>query len=68
MDKFPLGVMMNKGLTIRTAQRHGQNYVPRLLEPRSEGNSMRRFSRLIEFLSKTARVDTTCSRTKRTVA
>jgi threonine dehydrogenase-like Zn-dependent dehydrogenase len=32
MDKFPLGVMMNKGLTLRTAQQHGQKYVPRLLE------------------------------------
>jgi threonine dehydrogenase-like Zn-dependent dehydrogenase len=32
MDKFPLGVMMNKGLTVRTAQQHGQKYVPRLLE------------------------------------
>jgi threonine dehydrogenase-like Zn-dependent dehydrogenase len=32
MDKFPMGVVMNKGLTIRTAQQHGQKYVPRLLE------------------------------------
>jgi threonine dehydrogenase-like Zn-dependent dehydrogenase len=32
MDKFPLGVMMNKGLTLRTAQQHGQKYVPRLLD------------------------------------
>jgi threonine dehydrogenase-like Zn-dependent dehydrogenase len=32
MDKFPIGVIMNKGLTIRTAQQHGQKYVPRLLE------------------------------------
>jgi threonine dehydrogenase-like Zn-dependent dehydrogenase len=32
MDKFPLGVLMNKGLTLRTAQQHGQKYVPRLLE------------------------------------
>ena len=32
MDKFPLGVIMNKGLTVRTAQQHGQKYVPRLLE------------------------------------
>jgi threonine dehydrogenase-like Zn-dependent dehydrogenase len=32
MDKFPVGVMMNKGLTVRTAQQHGQRYVPRLLE------------------------------------
>jgi threonine dehydrogenase-like Zn-dependent dehydrogenase len=37
MDKFPLGVMMNKGLTIRTAQQHGQNYVSRLLEHTQRG-------------------------------
>jgi threonine dehydrogenase-like Zn-dependent dehydrogenase len=32
MDKFPIGVLMNKGMTLRTAQQHGQRYVPRLLE------------------------------------
>jgi threonine dehydrogenase-like Zn-dependent dehydrogenase len=32
MDKFPVGVIMNKGLTLKTAQQHGQKYVPRLLE------------------------------------
>jgi threonine dehydrogenase-like Zn-dependent dehydrogenase len=32
MDKIPIGVIMNKGLTVRTAQQHGQRYVPRLLE------------------------------------
>lgn len=32
MDKFPLGVVMNKGLTLRSAQQFGQKYVPRLLE------------------------------------
>ena len=32
MDKFPLGAIINKGLTIRTAQQHGQKYLPRLLE------------------------------------
>lgn len=32
MDKFPLGVLMNKGITIRTAQQHGQRYVPAMLE------------------------------------
>jgi threonine dehydrogenase-like Zn-dependent dehydrogenase len=37
MDKFPLGVIINKGLTIRTAQQHGQKYVPRLLELATEG-------------------------------
>jgi len=37
MDKFPLGVMMNKGLTIRTAQQHGQKFVPKLLEHTERG-------------------------------
>jgi threonine dehydrogenase-like Zn-dependent dehydrogenase len=37
MDKFPIGVIMNKGLTVRSAQQHGQKYVPRLLEHASRG-------------------------------
>ncbi|UPV74499.1 glutathione-dependent formaldehyde dehydrogenase [Halorussus limi] len=37
MDKFPLGIAMNKGLTIRTAQQHGQRYVPELLDHVAEG-------------------------------
>jgi threonine dehydrogenase-like Zn-dependent dehydrogenase len=37
MDKFPLGVIMNKGLTLRTAQQHGQKYVPRLLDYVQQG-------------------------------
>lgn len=37
MDKFPIGAVMNKGLTIRTAQQHGQAYVPRLLEHAAKG-------------------------------
>ena len=36
-DKFPMGVLMNKGLTMRTAQQHGQRYVPRLLEYTARG-------------------------------
>lgn len=32
MDKFPLGIIMNKGLTVRTVQQHGQRYVPELIE------------------------------------
>ena len=32
MDKFPMGLLMNKGITLRTAQQHGQAYVPRLLD------------------------------------
>ncbi len=37
MDKFPLGILMNKGVTVRTAQQHGQAYVPRLLEHAQSG-------------------------------
>ncbi|KLJ01947.1 zinc-dependent alcohol dehydrogenase [Luteimonas sp. FCS-9] len=43
MDKFPLGVMMNKGLTVRTAQQHGQHYLPRLLELAQQGRFHSRF-------------------------
>ena len=31
-DGFPLGALMNKGLTLRSAQMHGQRYIPGLLE------------------------------------
>ncbi len=31
-DKFPMGVATNKSLTIRTAQQHGQRYLPRLFD------------------------------------
>jgi len=37
MDKFPIGVVINKGLTVRAAQQHGQKYVPRLLEHAARG-------------------------------
>jgi threonine dehydrogenase-like Zn-dependent dehydrogenase len=37
MDKFPIGAIMNKGLTVRAAQQHGQKYVPRLLEHVARG-------------------------------
>jgi threonine dehydrogenase-like Zn-dependent dehydrogenase len=30
-DKFPMGVITNKGLTVRSAQQHGHRYVRRLL-------------------------------------
>ncbi|WP_437664611.1 zinc-dependent alcohol dehydrogenase [Sorangium sp. So ce1182] len=32
IDKFPMGVLMNKALTLRSGQQHGQRYVPRLFE------------------------------------
>ena len=37
MDKFPLGIIMNKGLTVRSAQQHGQKYVPHLLDLTAQG-------------------------------
>ncbi len=36
-DKFPMGVITNKGLTLRSAQQHGQKYLPRLLEHAARG-------------------------------
>ncbi len=32
VDKFPLGAIINKGLTLRGAQQHGHRYIPMLLE------------------------------------
>jgi threonine dehydrogenase-like Zn-dependent dehydrogenase len=32
VDKFPLGALMNKGLTVRGAQMHGQRYIPMILD------------------------------------
>ncbi len=37
VDKFPIGAAMNKGLTIRGAQMHGQRYIPMLLERMERG-------------------------------
>ena len=37
MDKFPLGVLMNKGITVRTAQQHGQKYIPKLFDMLHKG-------------------------------
>lgn len=37
MDKVPIGAIMNKGMTVRSAQQHGQKYVPRLLEYAARG-------------------------------
>ena len=37
MDAFPMGLIMNKGLTVRSAQQHGQKYVPTLLDHAAKG-------------------------------
>lgn len=36
-DAFPLGAVMNKGLTLRGAQQHGHRYIPMLLERMAAG-------------------------------
>lgn len=38
VDKFPLGAVMNKGLTLRGAQQHGQRYIPMLLDRMAAGD------------------------------
>jgi hypothetical protein len=49
----PIGAIMNKGLTVRTAQQHGQKYVPRLLEHASRGgdDALRREHRVPRALA-----------------
>lgn len=37
IDKFPMGAVMNKSLTVRAAQQHGQKYLPMLLEHAARG-------------------------------
>lgn len=37
IDKFPMGALMNKGLTLRGAQQHGERYIPMLLERMARG-------------------------------
>ncbi|GAB2908873.1 zinc-dependent alcohol dehydrogenase [Nonomuraea fastidiosa] len=37
VDKFPMGALMNKGLTMRGAQQHGHRYIPMILDRMSRG-------------------------------
>jgi threonine dehydrogenase-like Zn-dependent dehydrogenase len=37
VDEFPLGAVMNKGLTLRSAQQHGHRYIPMLLDRMASG-------------------------------
>ncbi|HEY4726338.1 MAG TPA: zinc-dependent alcohol dehydrogenase [Actinomycetota bacterium] len=37
VDKFPMGAVMNKGLTLRSAQQHGERYIPMLLDRMARG-------------------------------
>ncbi|CAN5780588.1 zinc-dependent alcohol dehydrogenase [soil metagenome] len=37
-DKFPMGLLTNKGLTLRTAQQHGQRYVPQFFDYVQQGD------------------------------
>lgn len=37
VDKMPMGAIVNKALTLRSGQQHGQRYVPRLLQLIEQG-------------------------------
>jgi threonine dehydrogenase-like Zn-dependent dehydrogenase len=37
VNKFPLGAVMNKGLTLRGAQQHGHRYIPAILDHPAAG-------------------------------
>lgn len=37
IDKFPMGAVVNKALTVRSGQQHGQRYIPMLLERMARG-------------------------------
>jgi threonine dehydrogenase-like Zn-dependent dehydrogenase len=38
MDKFPMGVIMNRGLTLRSAQQHGQRYIHQFFDYVEQGD------------------------------
>ena len=67
MDKFPVGVMMNKRLTVRTAQQHGQKYVPKLLSTPSKVSWTHLPWRRTGYPWSNPCGDRTCSRTKPTI-
>jgi threonine dehydrogenase-like Zn-dependent dehydrogenase len=37
IDKFPMGAVMNKGLTLRSGQQHGQRFIPMILDRMAKG-------------------------------
>ena len=67
VDKFPLGAVMNKGLTLRGAQQHGQRYIPMLLERMARGELTPRTCDTPMRLEDGPGA-TRCSSTRRTVA
>ena len=38
IDKFPFGLLTNKGITVRTSQQPGQRYMPEMLRHVQEGS------------------------------
>ena len=38
VDKFPMGALMNKALTLRSGQQHGQRYIPMLIDHTVRGD------------------------------
>jgi threonine dehydrogenase-like Zn-dependent dehydrogenase len=38
VDRFPLGALMHKGLTLRSGQQHSQKYLPVVLDRMARGD------------------------------
>ncbi|MFD0318208.1 zinc-binding dehydrogenase [Streptomyces flavalbus] len=68
VDKFPLGAVINKGLTVRGAQQHGQRYIPMLLDRLAAGELSTAHLATHTVPWTRRRGHTTCSRRRRTAA
>jgi hypothetical protein len=68
VDKFPMGAVMNKGLTLRSAQHHGERYIPMLLERMASGELKTAHLANHPMPLDEGLAATTCSRTGRTAA
>ena len=68
IDKFPMGAVMNRSLTIRTGQTHVQRYMRPLLERIREGEIDPSFVITHRCRSSGRRRPTTCSAKSRTSA
>lgn len=67
-DKFPMGVITNKSLTIRSAQQHGQRYMTRLFDYVQQGDLDPSALITHDLPLADGSAGTTCSRTSRMAA
>ena len=67
-DKFPMGILMKKGLTLRTAQQHGQRYIPQSFDDVAQGDLDPSILITHDLPLDEGCAPTTCSRTRPTAA